>query len=69
MGKSILQGFQKTLDYDSIIVNSHEFLAEWPRADKIADKARMRLLKKAKKEGADPEHIKKLRKGRMAIWP
>jgi Fe-S cluster biosynthesis and repair protein YggX len=60
---------EKLLSYDSIIVDSREFQALWPRSDKPTDKARMRLLKKAKKEGADPEHIEKLSKGSMATWP
>jgi hypothetical protein len=46
---------KKLLDYDSIIVNSREFEKLWPRVDKTV--------------GANPEHIEKLRKGRMATWP
>ena len=46
----------KLLDYDSIIVKSHEFEKIWPRTDKVADNARKKLRKKAKK-AADPQNI------------
>jgi Fe-S cluster biosynthesis and repair protein YggX len=60
---------QKLLSYDSIIVDSLKFQNVWPRSDKPTDKARVHLLKKATREGADPEHIKKLSEGHMATWP
>ncbi len=46
--------------YDSLIVNSVEFEKLWPRKDKGDDSARRKLLKAAKKAGADPAEIKKL---------
>jgi hypothetical protein len=46
--------------YDSIIVSSHEFEMLWPRRDEQTDKARKRLLKAAKKAGADKTEIAKL---------
>jgi len=60
---------KKLLDYDSVIVNSREFEKLWPRVDKFTDNARTKLLKKARKVGADPEHVEKLSKGHMATWP
>jgi hypothetical protein len=46
--------------YDSLIVNSRQFEALWPLRDKKADKERKRLLKIAKKAGADRAEIAKL---------
>jgi hypothetical protein len=60
---------KKLLDYDSVIVNSREFEKLWPRVDKFTDNARKKLLKKARKAGADPEYIERLRQGHMATWP
>jgi hypothetical protein len=59
----------KLLDYDSIIINSHESQKLWPRSDKKLDDLRKKLLKKAEKAGADPEDVKKLSQGLMATWP
>lgn len=53
---------QHILDYDSIILSSREFEQLWPRDNKRLDKARMKLLKKAKRLGADPQEIEKLAK-------
>jgi hypothetical protein len=60
---------KKLLSYDSIIVNSREFEQLWPRVDKFADNARKKLLKKARKAGANPEHVERLSRGHMATWP
>jgi hypothetical protein len=60
---------KKLLDYDSVIVNSREFEKLWPRVDKFTDNARKKLLKKARKAGAAPEHIERLSQGHMATWP
>jgi hypothetical protein len=56
----------KLLDYDSIIVNSREFENLWRKRDPRYDRLRQKILKKAKKVGADPEHIKYLN-GEMAF--
>jgi hypothetical protein len=47
-------------NYDSIIVNSRQFEALWPLRDPKTDRERKRLLKKARKAGADPPEIAKL---------
>lgn len=46
--------------YDSFIVSSRQFESLWPRKDREDDAVRKRLLKAAKKAGADPSEIKKL---------
>ena len=46
--------------YDSLIVSARQFEKLWPRKDKDTDTARKRLLKKAKKAGADPAEIENL---------
>jgi len=50
----------KIAEYDSIIVNARQFETLWPRKDVATDRARKRLLKKARKAGADPTEIQKL---------
>lgn len=54
--------------YDSLVVNSSEFEALWPKSNRKTDAARMQILKKAAKEGANQEYIKILREGRISIW-
>jgi hypothetical protein len=49
--------------YDSLIVSARQFEKLWPRKDKDTDAARKRLLKTARKAGADPAEIKKLLRG------
>jgi len=46
--------------YDSLIVSARQFEKLWPRKDKDTDAARKRLLKTARKAGADPVEIEKL---------
>jgi hypothetical protein len=46
--------------YDSLIISARQFEKIWPRKDKDTDAARKRLLKRAKKAGADPAEIAKL---------
>jgi len=60
------QRIAKFLDYDSIVVNSREFESIWRKRDLRYDRFRRKLLKKAKKVGADPEDIKYLN-GEMAF--
>ena len=47
--------------YDSIIINSREFEKLWPKTDKICDQERKKLLRQARRLGADSGHIKALR--------
>jgi len=46
--------------YDSLIVSARQFEKLWPRKDRKTDTARKRLLKTAKKSGADSAEIEKL---------
>lgn len=46
--------------YDSLIVSARQFEKLWPRKDKHTDTTRKRLLKTARKAGADPAEIEKL---------
>ncbi len=46
--------------YDSLIVSARQFEKLWPRKDKDTDIDRKRLLKTARKAGADPAEIEKL---------
>jgi hypothetical protein len=46
--------------YDSLIVGARQFEKLWPRKDRKTDIARKRLLKTAKKCGADSAEIEKL---------
>jgi hypothetical protein len=46
--------------YDAFIVRARQFESLWPRKNPVTDKARKKLLKKAKKAGADPAEIQKL---------
>lgn len=55
-----VQRTDRLATYDSLIVNSRQFEKLWPRKDGATDLARKRLLKKAKKAGADPAEIAKL---------
>lgn len=45
--------------YDSLIVSARQFEKLWPRKDRKTDAARKRLLKRARKAGADPAEIEK----------
>jgi hypothetical protein len=56
--KKAVQRTDQLATYDSLIVNSRQFEQLWPGKDRKIDTARKRLLKKAKKAGADPDEIK-----------
>jgi hypothetical protein len=49
--------------HDSLIVSARQFEKRWPRKDRKTDAARKRLLKTARKAGADPAEIEKLSLG------
>jgi hypothetical protein len=48
------------LDYDSLIVDAHQFETLWPKKDALADKKRHQLLRAARKRGLDASEIRKL---------
>lgn len=60
------QRVSRLLNYDSIVVSAHDVEDLWPKTSWRYDRARKQLLKQAEKAGANPEHIKFLRKGDIA---
>ena len=58
--QSAIQRTDQLAAYDSLIVSARQFEKLWPRKDRKTDADRKRLLKTARKAGADPAEIKKL---------
>jgi len=58
--KDTTERTKQLAEYDSLIVNSAQFESLWPRKDRGTDAARKRLLRQAKKAGADANEIAKL---------
>jgi hypothetical protein len=46
--------------YDSLIVNANQFEEVWPKRDPVADKARRKFLRQARKRGLDENEIERL---------
>jgi len=55
-----LERTEQLRDYDSLIVDAHQFEMVFPRKDKIADKYRRRFLLRARWRGLDKNEIKRL---------
>lgn len=61
--KEATQRTNQLAAYDSWIVNARQFEKLWPRNDKQIDAATKKLMKTAKKAGADPAELEKLSRG------
>ncbi len=56
-------------EYDSLIVDAHQFERVWPKNDVLADRTRRRFLRRARKRKLDKAEIQRLSDPRRNVWP